>query len=391
MNAFQLGFKNFCSKPLTSTLSILLLAISVGLISFVLMVADQVKAGFEKDLRGIDMVVGAKGSPLQLVLSAIYHMDVPTGNIDLAEAEDIRKNRFVGWSIPISYGDSYQGYRIVGTDTSYLGLYEVEYADGEPWSTPMEVVLGDRVAAELNLKLGDHFHGEHGLEEGGEEHHESHYDVVGILKKSNTVVDHLILTAKERVWEVHGHEGEQDTSEVTALLIKFKSPMGLINMPRYINQNTNLQAALPAFEINRLMSLMGIGIETLTWMGRVIMIVSAFSLFISLYTGLLSRKYDLALIRSFGGSRGFLAAIILSETFLLVSLGTVFGLVISRLGAFFLSGFAMEQLSIQFSWILLDEEYGLVFVVFILGFLSCLLPLVHAIRLNISETLAKGR
>jgi len=212
MNIFRLSLRNMTSRPLSTILSLILLTLGVGMIALILQVNRQVQDQMENNLRGIDMVVGAKGSPLQLILSAIYHIDAPTGNIDLQEAEKLRQNRLVSYGIPLSYGDNYLGYRIVGTSYEYPELYKASIAEGRLWQEPFEVSVGAGIASKLNLKIGDTFTGAHGLTASGESHDEHDYRVVGIFTYTNSIIDQLILTATESIWETHSHHEEPEES-----------------------------------------------------------------------------------------------------------------------------------------------------------------------------------
>jgi putative ABC transport system permease protein len=180
------------------------------MISLLLQVNRHIEEQMENNVRGVDMVVGAKGSPLQLILSAVYHIDAPTGNISLHEAEQLKKNRLIASGIPLSYGDNYNGYRIVGTTHAYPQLYGATVVEGRLWQEPFEVTIGAKTANILDIKIGDSFVGAHGLTQGGEAHGDHTYTVVGILGNTNSVLDQLILTATESVWEVHHHQEEEE-------------------------------------------------------------------------------------------------------------------------------------------------------------------------------------
>jgi len=182
MNILSLSFRNLISRPLGNILSLVLLALGVGMVALLLHVNNHVQQQMENNIRGIDMVVGAKGSPLQLILSAVYHIDAPTGNIPLSEVEKLKKNPWVSTAIPLSYGDSYKGYRIVGTDHQYPEHYEATVAEGRLWETSFEVTVGAKAARDLKLKVGDTFQGAHGFAEGGETHGDKDYTVVGIFE-----------------------------------------------------------------------------------------------------------------------------------------------------------------------------------------------------------------
>ena len=155
------------------------------------------------------------------------------------------------------------------------------------WQDSMEVVIGYEVAKNANLKLGDHFSGSHGLTQGGEIHGDESYKIVGVLKSTKTVLDRLIITSLASVWDIHNHHEDHDhhdhkkeemeeDREITALLIKYKNRMAAITIPRYINKNTNMQAASPSFEIARLIKLIGIGKDSVILFGSFLIILSLF-------------------------------------------------------------------------------------------------------------------
>jgi putative ABC transport system permease protein len=393
MTMLRLAFANLREHFLTTALSIMLLSIGVGMVSFVISVSEQLNDRFTRDIRGIDMVVGAKGSPLQLILSAVYQIDNPTGNIPLEEVANIQKHPLVKYSIPLSYGDSYKGFRIVGTDTLYLSHFAAHFHSGAAWQKSMQVVLGSAVAERLEMRLGDQFHGTHGFDEGGHDHEELHYDVVGVLEPTNTVADRLILTSTESVWEIHHEqdgqpEEEGEVAQITALLIKFKSPMGIMQVPRFINERTSMQAAIPAIEINRLYELMGIGFSTLQAMGVLMMLIAALSVFISLLNSLKERKYELALMRSLGASPSKLFTLVVQESLLLCLCGYIFGIILGRVAIMTLSTFGEEQFHFSVSQSGVSTiEIWLLPLTLCVGFVAAIIPAIRAYRADISTIL----
>ena len=404
MNIFRLSIKNIFNKPLSSAISLALLVLGIGIISLLLQLNSLIKDQMNNNLKGIDMVVGAKGSPLQLILSSVYHVDSPTGNISLAEAEKISKNRMVGSSIKLLYGDNYKGYRIVGAEKKFIELYNGIIKEGREWNSPYEVLVGSKVYQKLKINLGDELISSHGLRESGESHDDESFKVVGLLKPSNSVIDQLIITSPQSVWNIHEthdhddedehehdheHEHEHDDREITAMLIKFKSPMNIIQFPRQINENTNLQAAVPSYEISRLFKLFGFGIETLSYLAYIIIIVSGFSLFINLFNSMNERKYEMALIRTLGASRFQLSIMIIFESLILTILGFILGLLISRFGVLFVSSLMEESLNYNLnSFKILIEEYWLLVMSVLIGLISSLIPVIRVYKMNISKILA---
>ncbi len=392
MNLFKISWSHIKSKPLDTSLSLLLLAFGVGIISMLLLVEVQLKSQFERNIKDIDMVLGAKGSPLQLILSAVYHIDAPTGNISKKEADRIIKHPFIKAGIPLAYGDNYLNYRIVGTTPAYLSHYEAEIESGKAWASSFEAVIGSKIAEKEGLKIGDSFYSAHGLDEEGEQHEDHAFKVVGILKKNNSVLDLLVLCSIESIWEVHDHgDGEEvldEERQYTAVLLEKNNPMAVLTIPQLL-LDSNMQVALPAIEMNRLNQNFGIGMRTIQAIAIVIMLLSFISVFISLYNSLKERKYELALMRSMGGSRSTLFRLILQEGLLLTLIGFIIGMILSRIGLLMLSGMLQEEFNYSIDQIaMLPGEYVLLGISLFVGILASFLPALKAVRMDISETLA---
>jgi len=403
MNLLKLSWKNLAHKPLNTLLSLLLFGLGTGLVIFLFLVQSQVQDKFDKNLAGIDLVIGAKGSPLQLILASMYHIDAPTGNISLEEAGPFIRpgHPLIGQAVPLSLGDNYKGYRIVGTTHQLVELYGGSVAEGKLWEAPMEVTLGANAATELGLKAGDTFRSAHGLinDETLEHSDADAFRVVGILAPSGSVADQLILTATESIWQVHeGHHEEDEEEaepekEITSLLIQFKSKTNFqaLNMARGINENTNLQAASPALEISRVREQLGLGMRALRALAFVITGVSALSIFISLFSSLRERRYELSLMRVMGASRRKLFALIVMEGLLLASLGFLLGFLLSHLSMGTLAGYMHESYRYTFTGMkFLPVELFVLGGALLTGFVAALLPALQASRTDISRTLSAG-
>ena len=417
MNIFKLSFKNIFHKPVGTVLSIVLLTLAVGIISILIHVNASIENQMSNNLKGIDMVVGAKGSPLQLILSSVYHVDSPTGNISLADANSITKNRMVKNSTKLSFGDNYKGFKILGTEKNFLELYKCNLEYGRIWKKSLDAVLGNKVAEILKLKIGDEFTSSHGLGDYGESHEDSVFKVVGILETSNSVADQLILTSLESVWDIHkehdhdhdeehdhdhdeehdhdhdeehDHDHDEDSKEITSILVKFDSPMNIISFPRYINEETNMQAAVPSYEISRLFKIFGIGFETLTYLAYLIMFVSGLSLFLNLLNSLKERKYEMALIRTIGGTKVQTSLMLFYESIILCIIGFIGGIILSRIGILVTSNLLEESLnySISIPVLLSNQEIFLLIFSISIGIFACIIPAVNVYNMNISKTLS---
>ncbi|MEM1216561.1 MAG: FtsX-like permease family protein [Bacteroidota bacterium] len=537
MNLLRFAWKNLTFKPLSLFMNVVLFALGVGLISLLFVLQKQIEDNFSKNLAGVDLVVGAKGSPLQLILSSMYHIDAPTGNVSLDEVRPFLnpKHPLIETAVPLSMGDSYQGFRVVGTTPDILDLYEAKVAKGRMWSVNMEVVVGAAVAQKLGLDLGDTFSSTHGFQEDENLNHEhSSFRITGILAPNGSVLDQLILSNNQSYWEVHDH-GDHDHDEheghdhsehdhaghdqdehaghdhsehdhdehdhaghnhdehaghdhdehdhaghdhseheghdhdehdhaghdhdehaehdhdehdhaghdhdehaghdhdehdhaghdhdeharhdhdehdhqsasatpppslldspgdksITSLLVKFKGRnFQSLSMQRNINENTDMQAATPAIEINRLYALMDTGQDALRVLAIVIIFVSALSIFISLYSSLRERRYELALMRSQGATPGRIFSLILLEGLLLTVLGYGFGMLLSHGGMAILASALEEAYRYSFSaWTFLREEGYLLIGSLLIGVVAALLPAWQASRTDIADTLTGG-
>ena len=422
----KIAWKNIIHKSLNTALCISLLTFGVGIITLLLLMQDQLEEKFKRDLQHIDLVVGAKGSPLQLVLSAIYHLDAPAGNISLAEAREIMDNPMVEEAIPLAYGDTYQGYRILGTTDSYIKKYDAQVYEGRVFSKKMEITLGADVARRTGLTVGATFFGTHGATKiGGHVHDKYAYTVVGILEKTNTVLDNLLLTNLESVWQVHANHPEiptpidtlhattldlnhehhdhehhnhdhshqpiiiADSMDITAILLKYKTKESVLSMPRLINEETNMQAVLPALEINRLFHMIGGGVTTLQLIAGGIMLMAGFSVFFVLYNRLKERRHELALLRSVGYKQIHLFALLVFEGIILACLGYILGWGLSRLGLCFVNQQAQHGFNWQFDSGLVAGEGGLLLITFGVCILAALIPAWQAMRMNVSATLSE--
>jgi len=401
MNLATLSASYLRARPLNTALSLLLLALGVGTIVLLLLAVSQLEERMTRDARGIDLVVGAKGSPMQLILSGIYHADAPTGNIPLAAAQELGKNRLVKKSMPLALGDGWKGYRIVGAGHEYLEHYGARLAAGRLWQKSMEVVLGSEVAARTRVGIGERFAGAHGVTGQGEEHGAAPYDVVGILAPSGSVLDRLVLTSIESVWQVHEEEhGPQDEEdrkalaedrEVTVVLLQYGSPLAAATLPRSINSQTEMQAASPAYETARLFRIVGVGVEALRAFAIVLIVAAALSVFIALYTALEERRYELAVMRTLGASPRRLFGLLMTEGVVLALVGALIGLALGH-ALTSLLGLWLETQQ-QHAVTGLDwrpEELWLVAVALGVGVIAALLPAWRAYRTDVSRTLARG-
>ena len=373
-------------------MSILLMILGVTIITLSVLVNQITKNTFTKNNPNLDVVVGAKGSPLQLVLSSIHHIDIPTGNISYKNAKKIMKHPAIKFGVPISLGDNFQNYRIVGTDKKFLKLYDAELEIGSMWEKPMQSVIGSNVANFTKLKIDKFFVGSHGLIDTGDIHSEQPYKVVGILKKTGTILDNLIITSLDSVWNLHSNQNDilknSDSLEVTALLLKYKNKTSVFSFPRLINKNTSMQAASPNLEISKLFKLTGGAHKIINYLSIIIVSLSFAGILFTLLNNINERKYDLAILRTLGFTRERIFSIILIEGMTISILGSFIGLILGGIVykcIEFFSLFGRNIVTGQLDFIY--EILTIWFVILIISFLTCLIPCIKVYKQNIRNTL----
>ncbi len=386
MSIARLAWSYLAARPMLTALHIAMLAIGVATMVLLLLFTAQTERRLERDARPVDLVVGAKGSPLQLILSAVLHVDVPTGNIDYAEAKRLAAHPMVASAIPVSLGDSYRGLRIVGTEAAFLDLYQARLAAGRAFDQPMEAVAGAEAARRAALVPGATLVGSHGLAASGPAHAGHPYRLVGVLAPTGTVIDRLIVTSLESVWEVHEEHHAQsappgENREITALLIRYRTPLAAALLPRYVNSTTTMQAAAPAYESARLLNLVGVGVDAMRVFALVLLATAAVSMFVALMTALQERRYDLALLRTLGARPATLFALLAAEGVTLVLAGVILGLALGHAAAEALGSWIARTNPWSITGLAWEPaEAGIVVAVIGCGLATCLLPAIQAYR-----------
>ncbi|MFN3700985.1 MAG: ABC transporter permease [Alphaproteobacteria bacterium] len=418
MSDFAFILSSLKSRWLGTTLSVFLTAFGVMLALLVVQFGHHIQNRLSADGQGIDIVVGAKGSPLQLILSSVYHIDMPTGNIPYTEAEKWMKHPQVKTAIPLALGDNWRGFRIIGTTPAYIEHYSAQIAEGRLWEKAFEAVIGASVGG---LRVGDEFFGAHGLMAGGHEHKEEMYKVTGVMKSTGTVLDRLILTSLDSVLEIHGlrgvehshdhdhhdhhhghghdhdhdhehhhHHDEAGEPEITALLLTTKSPLANINLPRSINRESALQAANPALEMARLSAMLGLGSQSFAALSAILIVIAALSIFAGLAGSLENRMGDLAVLRAIGYSKSRLFRIITLEGMAIVIIGIIIGLGMGLYG-FTLLASIITPLEASGATIRFTAEFIFVILaVMVAGLIAAMLPALRASRVDVARQLSRS-
>jgi putative ABC transport system permease protein len=336
-------------RPWQFVLAVTLCALGLASAISIVWLQSLLESHARRQAAGIDIVVGAKGSALQNVMAAVYYIDVPNGNISLADVDKLRAHPMVAKAIPIAMGDSVAGARIVGTTDEFIPFYGAELSEGALPAAPMEAVIGASLASRARLKVGDSFVAAHGMGEGASEHDTAPYQVVGILKPTGRVIDQVVVTPIESVWLVHEGHSAGSEKEATFALIQARGPVGVATLPRIINAQPALQAAVPALESARLMT-------SFEWVAMIVKVFAGIlvaaamaSLLGSMLQALSRLEPDLALLRAMGSGRGTIAAIVLGEALVLTGISAVLAGALVALGTVGLRAIALPGIAISAS------------------------------------------
>ncbi len=378
MTLARIIFNNARQRRLSTALTSLTVAVGVALTVAILIIKLATHQRFTLGYSAYDMVIGAKGSPLQLVLNVVYHLDASPGNIPFSLEDQLRRDPRVHAIAPISLGDNYQGFRLIGTSDALLRDFEpypgqpFELASGRlfhfneeavrdaireamerggaaaPRSKKKEAhphddaeaVLGATVAEETGLHTGETFVATHGLQanEEGEKHEHTPWTVVGILKPTGTPADRAIYINLDSFYHIEGHVIEAadratagsgkppEPGEISALVLKARSPIAVWALRKAINNRNDTQAAVPAEEIRKLLSIVGNVDRIFLAQAVLIVLVSAAGLALAMFNSMKERRRDIAVMRALGARRSTIMGIIVGEALLVSALGGLLGL-----------------------------------------------------------------
>lgn len=395
MNSIKLSLKNLLVRPGRLFLTVVMLTVGVALSSLSTFIETGLRQGLEKNIRDIDIVVGAKGSPAQLVFSSVYHLSALGGNINRNEVIALAENRLVDNIVEIFFGDSYRSSRIVGTTYDFLDLYDASIQKGRLWNRTFEVVLGSQAALENDINIGDLIYTTHGTDGLGYTHEEFPLVVVGILKPTQLVVDKLILTDLETMWEVHSNQnyGLEDFSdnknlEVTAAFIKLKQKNAKMSVLRTISQQTHLQAAVPADEYIDITKALKIANRVLQNLAALFVILGVISILIFMMSSVKEGMAEIALMRVMGASRNQIFLITILEGFFIGLIVVVFGILIAHLAMGAINPFIVREFGTGISvWSIKETDTVLITSVISMCILATLIPAIIASRTNVSSSL----
>lgn len=354
-NILLLALKSLRNRKFTVCLTIVSIGLSVALLLGVERIRTESRNSFTATISDIDLVVGARSGPIQLLLYSVFRIGHATNNISWESYQDIAALPSVLWTIPIALGDSHRGYRVMGTSTEYFsrfsygGKQKLVFKKGAPFADLYDAVLGAETAQTLGYSIGDHIIISHGAGDVSFiEHADKPFVVVGILAATGTPVDQTIHVSLEGIEAIHvGWKGGSSvggvkisadqarrlklTSKViTAFLLKLQSPIATFTVQRTINQYKEepLTAILPGVALQQLWELVGVAGKALIVVSACVVVVGLFGMLTTLMTSLNERRREMAILRSVGARPVHIFSLIIGEAILVTVFGIITGVVL---------------------------------------------------------------
>src|SRR6266446_3485798 len=393
MTIFTVAVKYLRARTVASILTALSVTLGVSLVIASVLLTRGIKEGFVEGTTDYNLVVGAKGSPTQLVLSVVFRMDVATPNILTRTFRRLQEDPRVDVAVPLALGDAFQGFRYVATGPAYFAAFPWRrktfslsdgrfFHDDAPDRPTYEALLGSEAARRTGLRIGDRFY-------EGEEMAEYPLAVVGILRSTGSADDRAIFFTLASFWEMNEVSRKMKIKPLTAVPVRPKRMSDLPSLHRGLNVSTETQAVFPSAVLLTIFNLLSLAEEVLTMILTTVVIVVLLYLFISMYSATLERKREIATMRALGARRATILGIVLLESCALAVIGGVAGILgghgAAYLGASLLA--ARGGLVTNLSLVSALEPVVFASVIF-LGALAGLLPAVLAYRTEVAENLA---
>lgn len=417
MILIRLALKSLRNRQTSTLLTILSIALSVTLLLAVERTKRAAEEGFTQSVSQVDLLVGARTGPLNLILYTVFNMGSASNNISWESYQEIKALPEVAWTIPYSLGDGHKGFRVVGTDENFYQHYRfrghrnIEFQEGGPALDVWDVVLGSQVFEKLKYKIGDIVVIAHGVtrSEGIQMHEDKPFRVVGIMKPTGTALDQSLYISLYGMEAIHidWKKGAAPTQEntipqlqlkkenikigpITSFFLRTKSRLETLKLQRTINnfESEPLLAIIPGATLADLW-------RGLSQIDTVLKIISMMVLFVGLaamistiLAGLNERRREMAILRSLGAGPTRLATLLVFESFLLTGLA-IFAGVILNLGVFFLLSGWLES---QFGFYVVGQmfsptDYLYLVLIWSAGTLVGFIPALKASRLALKDGL----
>ena len=353
MKIFPLAFASLLNRKFTVILTIIAIALSVALLVGVERIRSGAQTGFNNTISGTDLIVGARTGQIQLLMYSVFRLGNATNNITWESYEDIVDDPVVGWSVPMSLGDSHRGYAVLGTSKEYFEHFRygrkqaLTMREGKVYDDLFDAVVGSEVAAKLNYQVGSEIIVAHGTGSTSfSEHKDKPFVVSGVLERTGTPVDRTVHVSLEAIEAIHigwqtGSLNAQDqvsadearklelqAENITAFLVGVKSKLGIFKLQRKVNQYTEepLLAILPGVALQELWRLLGVAEKALFAISVCVVITGLIGMLSVILASLNERRREMAILRSCGARPIHVFSLLIGEAFLVTLCGIATGL-----------------------------------------------------------------
>lgn len=390
------------SRMIPTILVILALTTSMALLLAVDRIQDATKKGFNQSLGGVDLVLGPRGSGIELILYTVFHLGRPTNNITTETLKDIERSSLIDWAIPIALGDSHQGFRVISTTTGYFdhiqfgGDQSLTFSTGRPFNNMNDVVIGSTVASELGYSVGSSIFVTHGSESLGATHDDFAFRVSGILDPTGTPTDQAIFVSLEGYELIHlgWKNGSKTVSlknldvsqipkerlypkTITAAYLGLTSKLNLFKVSRSINEYPEeaVSAVIPGIALAELWSMVGSVDFVFRIFNWLIIGISLIGMVTMILTGLDSRTREMTILRSLGATPAHLAAMVLIETALVSIISVFLSIGLVRILTWGVADFLSQWagIRIDLTWISFPE-FKILMIIVLAGLFASLIP-----------------
>ena len=402
MLTVTLAFHSLRNRLLTTTLTVASIALSVTLLVGVENVRAGVRESFAGTIRGTDLIVGARGGSLQILLSSVFGIGLPAGSIAMPTYERWSRHRAVAWTIPIALGDSHRGFRVIGTNESFYEHFRfrrdgrVTFASGAPAATERDVVLGADAAARLGYQPGDSIVVTHGLAGvGASEHETTPFVVKGILARTFTPIDRALYVTLDGI--EHMHEGYGPGAPppqgrvISAFFVGARNRMDALNVQREVNTDLRepLTAVIPGIALAELWQGVGNAEAGLKVVAGFTVLIGLIGMLVALYSSLEARRREMAILRAVGAGPRRIVSLLVLESGLLSTLGSVLGIGLVYLTLILAQGPVEQRFGLYVPIRALGQtEWMYVGIIVAAGFLVGFVPAFKAYRTSLLDGLA---
>ncbi|MCP4320656.1 MAG: ABC transporter permease [Alteromonadales bacterium] len=409
MVIIKLALQSLANRKSTALLTLLGIAVSVTLLLGVERIRTQTKENFANTISGTDLIVGGRAGQVQLLLYSIFRIGNATNNISWESYQDIKNNKSVKWSVPLSLGDSHKGFRVLGTNQDYFRFYQygkrqpLQFAQGKPFASPLEAVIGADVAKKLNYKVGQKIVVAHG---GGEVSFAMHdnlpFTIVGVLAQTSTPVDRTVHVTLQGIEAIHVGWQDNETplsaeqvddvslqpEVISAVLLGLKSRIHTFTLQRSINEYPQepLLAIIPGVALQELWDTMGIAEQALLVISAFVVLSGLLGMLTSILTSLNERRREMAILRSVGARAVHVFGLLVAEAGILALLGALLGVCLLYIILAIAQPLLIAHYGVHIALAALTSyELSLLAIVVVAGFIIGVLPAWRAYRLSLSD------